>query len=530
MTRLHLLSLAALALLIGCPASSDDDDSYEDYAADDDDAWYDDDDDATPPMDDDDDGEEPVSDDDDATGDDDDATGDDDDATPEDGDDVTCLGAVEEPTLWYLSADDSNSQADAAHIRQLIADGMSLSGHLPLRPWELFNYYDWDYADAPQNELVVDTQLRADPADPELYDLVVGITSPAMSNTTRPDFNLVFAVDTSCSMGPAGMDAARETLVALSSQLRSGDVVSVVDWDDSVTIPLSNHAVSGPDDSTLAAAIATLIDDGSTDLELGLSEAYSLALASHDPEKLNRVILVSDGGANTGITSENLIAQHAADGEAEQIYLVGVGTPPADIYNDDLMNTVTDLGKGAYVYIDEPQEAWRQFTGERMLSNLGLSAKNVRLELTLPPGFAIERFYVEEISQNPDEVEPQHLGPNDSMVYVVTLRDCSADGESGLGEFGVTATWEELSGAEAFDREVITLDELLVADARAVYKARALMAYADAVNGVWAEASTQRRAFVDGHWEDVNGILQSFPEDEDLQEVLFVLGQFRTRF
>ena len=504
----RLAFLSILALLVACPASDDDDDWGAEGE------W---DDEGLPTGDED---GQPVSDDDDATADDD---------TVEDGEDISCIGAVEEPTLWYLSADDSNSQADAAHLRQLITTGASLSGHLPLRPWELFNYYDWDYTDAPPNRLAVDAQLRADPDDPERFDLVVGVTSAAMSNSSRPDLNLVFAVDTSGSMGAAGIDAAREAILAISSQLRAGDLVSVVDWDDSVSVTLANHAVSGANDSSLATAVNMLVDDGSTNLELGLARAYELALASHDPEKLNRVILISDGGANTGITSENLIAQHASDGEAQQIYLVGVGTPPADFYNDTLMNTVTDLGKGAYVYLDEPQEAWKQFTGERMVSNLGLAAKNVRLELTLPPGFAIERFYVEEISQNPDEVEPQHLGPNDSMIYVITLRDCSADGESGAGEFGVTATWEDLgSGAELFDSQTLTLAELLAADGRAVYKARALMAYADAVNGVWAE--TQQRPFLDAHWDTVNGILQSFPEDGDLQEVLFVLGQFRSRF
>ncbi len=511
----------------------DDDDACQDdddVADDDDDAW--DDDDAT--SDDDDaasDDDDAVSDDDDATADDDDATADDDDASPEDGEDITCLAAVEQPTTWYVSADDSNSQADAAHLRSLIEADAWLSSFGPFRPYEIFNYYDWDYPAAPPNELVVDAQLRPSADDPEVYMLAIGVTSEAMSAPTRPDLNLVLSLDTSCSMGGFPMDAEREVARAIASQLREGDTLSMVEWSSSTNVLLDGHAVTGNDDPLVASLVDGLIEGGGTDLAGGLVRAYSLAQANYDPAKLNRVVIVSDGGANMGVTSGQLIGANAADSEAESIYLVGVGTGEPAYYNDDLMNDVTDLGKGAYVYIDDEPEAWTQFTGEHFLQNLAVTAREVQLEMTLPEGFAVERFYGEQISQDQDEVEPQNIAPNDTMMFVQTVRDCSADAASGALEFAFTVTWQDAqTGALDSASFVATLDEMLGNSARQLEKVRALTAYVDAANDVWTLPPAQQGPYMDAAWATVNDVLGSFPTDADLQEVLYLTGRLRARF
>ncbi len=556
MTRSLIFTATLAALLAGCsvpdpaggepvppsddddgtPSSDDDDDddAYwddDDAAADDDDAWGDDDD----ASDDDDawsDDDDAVDDDDTVADDDDTVLGDDDTGEdPLDGEDITCDEFSEEPTLWYVSADDSNSQADGAHLRALIEDGSPLPGFGPFRPYELFNYYSWDFPPAPAGQLRVDAQLRADENDPELYSLVIGVTSPAMSEVTRPDLNLTFTVDTSCSMGGDGIQHERAALQAMASSLRQGDVVSVVEWDTSSALVIDSRAVTGPADTVLANYIDTLSAGGGTNLSGGLQAAYAQANANYDPSKLNRVVLISDGGANMGITDGQLIGQNAQDGQGEGIYLVGIGTPPHGSYNDTLMNDVTDLGKGAYLYIDEPSEAWHQLTGSRFLSNVAVAARDVRLEMTLPAGFAVETFYGEQISQDPTEVQPQHIAPNDSMLYVQTVRDCSADADSADALFEFTVTWQDLAtGADMSTSIAATRDQLLAESARELHKVSAITAYVDAANGVYQLPWSERRAYMDGVWSEVNAVLGSFPADQDLQEILYLVGVLRDRF
>ena len=561
-----LFFAAFAALLLGCPAdsspggdapqdpaTSDDDDAVDDddATADDDDATADDDD-ATGPWDDDDDDwgddddavddddataddDDAVSDDDDAATDDDDSVSDDDDATdepsPEDGEDITCLAAVEEPITWYVSADDSNSQADAAHLRSLIEAEAQLEYYGPYRAYEVFNYYSWDFPDAAANDLNVEAQIRATADDPELYTLAIGVTSEAMSAATRPDLNLVLSLDLSGSMSGYPMEAEREVALAIASQLREGDVLSLVEWSSSSNVLLDGHAVQGNADPVVDALLDSLQAGGGTDLAGGLSRAYTLAQANYDPDKLNRVVIISDGGANLGITSGALIGANAEDNESEGIYLVGVGTGDPTSYNDVLMNDVTDLGKGAYVYIDEFAEAWTQFTGERFLQNLAIAARDVQLEMTLPPGFAVERFYGEQISQDQEEVEPQNLAPNDSMLFVQTVRDCSADADSGSLEFVFNVTFTDAqTGALDSTSFSATLDEMLGNDARELRKVLALTAYVDAANEVWSLPYAERRSYMDAAWATVNDVLASFPTDDDLQEVLYLTGRLRDRF
>jgi Ca-activated chloride channel family protein len=62
------------------------------------------------------------------------------------------------------------------------------------------------------------------------------------------------------------------------------------------------------------------------------------------------VVLISDGGANTGITDEDLIGHYAANQEDSAIYLIGIGAADPEDYQAQLMDTVTDLWQGACFY------------------------------------------------------------------------------------------------------------------------------------------------------------------------------------
>ncbi|MBW2277191.1 MAG: VWA domain-containing protein [Deltaproteobacteria bacterium] len=116
---------------------------------------------------------------------------------------------------------------------------------------------------------------------------------------------------------------------------------------------------------------------GGTNLNAGLVTAYELANANFSENRINRVILMSDGGANVGVTDEELIAESADDSEGEGIYMMGVGVGSTGYFNEALMDTITDAGKGAYVYVDTTAEANKMF-GDRFLSNIEVAAKDMR--------------------------------------------------------------------------------------------------------------------------------------------------------
>ena len=543
MSRL-LFALALSLFLFGCPpaaddattdpfaGSMDDDDAADDDDAvsDDDDATWGDDDDA---WDDDDvsDDDDNAWDDDDAAPDDDDAVSDDDDVSGDDDDDDTvteddddtlddevCDEAFEAPQTKFLSADDSNSQADPAHNRQMLLDHQVAVD--TAKPWEYLNYYGFDYEPAEPGHVRIEPQL-VQGADGS-YDMLVAVVAPQIDPADRMPLNLVFSVDASGSMGGDGIAAAKASMYAIANSLMSGDVVSMVTWDTTNNVELDSYAVSGPNDSTLLATIDGITTGGSTNLNSGLVAAYDLANGNYDPSRVNRVVLISDGGANVGTTQADLIAASAEDGESEGIYLLGIGTPPAWYYNDELMDEVTDLGKGGYYYVDTEAEAESRFSYELIPGVFQVASRDVQLAVTLPPGFVVEEFTGEEMSSNPAEVEPQHLSVNDQMLYDLDLLDCSVDSGSPELEFLFTVEWEDpATGTPMIDTLSMSVADMLAADSRELYKAAALVSFAQAfaeVNDL--STATSKRAHLQDVIDQLNSAIVAFPTDPDLPEVL----------
>ena len=255
---------------------------------------------------------------------------------------------ADDDVALFLSPDDSNSMSSPVQAREaLLSSFGSLSG-LAIRPWEFLNYYRFAYPPAEPGSVAVHAAMMLDATDTgDEYVLQIGIASEAMANDERPPMSLTFVLDTSGSMEGHSLEMMKATCRQVAALLGEGDVVSMVTWNTQNNIVLSSHTVTGANDTTLLAAIDALEADGGTDLHSGLVAGYQLAAASHRQGVVSRVLLVSDGGANVGITDEEIIAEHAGDQGSDGIYLVGVGVGDSSTYNDLLMDRVTDVGKGA---------------------------------------------------------------------------------------------------------------------------------------------------------------------------------------
>lgn len=385
-----------------------------------------------------------------------------------------------EPVVLYMSNDDSNSQASPTFARRAIRDGQVVDP-FRVRIHEFLNYYDLSY-DAPKDApATVGVQMRRIDADTGEFALLLYAQGRQLGREDRRPINLVFSLDTSGSMDGEPLDLLKATMKAAAGELRQGDVVSIVTWNDVQSIELAGHAVAGPDDPALIQVIDALAAGGSTDLHGGLVTAYDLAQQHYGEDRINRVVMISDGGANTGVTDEELIAKAAADEDGEGVYLVGVGVGAAGGYNDQLMDTVTDKGKGAYVFVDSVAEAERSF-GARFLQNVEVSARDVQMQLTLPWYFGVKEFHGEEYSANPAEVEPQHLAPNDAMSYHQTIQSCDPRQVITTDTITARATFKHPITREEQTSEItVPIGEVTLADATQLHKADVVVAYAQAL-------------------------------------------------
>ncbi len=449
---------------------------------------------------------------------------------PEDPDEVPDESAEPEPAgcnhdddvTLFLSPDDSNSMSSPVQAREAVRGGWDGLGSTAIRTWEFLNYYRFDYPPAPAGEVAVSAAMLADASIPGEYMLQIGVASEAMTNATRPPMNLTFVLDTSGSMEGQAMAMMKASCRVIAGQLDEGDVVSMVTWNTENSVVLANHLVQGPDDAAVLAAVEALWADGGTDLHAGLLAGYDLAAAVHRPGIVSRVVLISDGGANTGITDAEVIAAHAADQGGDGIYLVGVGVGDSQSYNDRLMDEVTDLGKGAAVFVPTPEEANSIF-GERFVSTMAVAVRDVQVRLELPPGFEIVRFSGEEYSADPSEIEPQHLAPDDAMVFHQRIRTCDPTSVDSDSPISVTVRYSPAGTTQPVE---VTLDrsfgELWAADSALLLEGAAVFEYATALAAL-QQGDVDATATLENAKLALVRALEAAPFDADLLEIESIL-------
>lgn len=357
--------------------------------------------------------------------------------------------------------------------RRMIRERRSAPPAYLLRTYEFLNYYNVKYGNVEAGTLGVSAQLGVNAAGE--FELQIGVQAPPRE--ARRPMTLTFVLDTSGSMEGTPIALLREAVRAAASQLDAGDVVSLVTWNTGNAVALSGHVVTGPNDPALLAAVAGVSASGGTDLHGGLVAGYQLAEAHDGPGRVNRVILISDGVANVGVTDEEFIGRKADSEDKEGIYLVGVGV--GEGVNDTLMDAVTDAGNGAYIYLDSKDEAWRMF-GQRFAESVEVAARNVRVKATLPWYLSMRRFYGEEYSTDPNRVKPQHLAPGDSMVISQVLAPCQGAPAVDADPVEVVASWvEPLTYAKKTATFASTLGALKAGASAELARGKAIVAYAE---------------------------------------------------
>lgn len=425
----------------------------------------------------------------------------------------------------FLSPDDSNSMSSPVQARAAVLDGLTGLSAVPIRTWEFLNYYTFGYSPAPAGELrVTPSLLHEDGMAEGEYILQIGVSSERVVDDVRPPMNITLVLDTSGSMSGHPLDMLKETCRAIAASLREGDVISIVTWNTENTVVLANHVVTGSDDLELLQRIDAISADGGTDLHGGLVAGYALAMQTASPERTSRIVLVSDGGANVGITDETIIAQHAGNQTEDGIDLVGVGVGTANSYNDLLMDTVTDVGKGASVFIPDPREARKIFAAQ-FINTLAVAARDVQVKVELPPGFKIVRFSGEEFGTDPADIEAQHLAPNDAMVFHQRIETCAPALLDEDAAVTVTVRYVSAATAEAKESAVtVSFNELLQEPDPLLLKGAAVFEYAEALKAYRSDpGSVEGEAAVSAALAALARAQGAAPADNELIEIRTVL-------
>ena len=196
------------------------------------------------------------------------------------------------------------------------------------------------------------------------------------TSATRVPLNLSLVLDRSGSMGGGKLVAAREAAALLVRGLALEDVVSVVAYDDEVSV--ISEPVSGTGGADVPARIERIETGGSTNLSGGWLRGRELVQSRLAAGGVNRVVLLTDGQANVGLTRHDQLVGMCRAGREHGVSTTTIGF--GQDYDEVLLRDMADAGGGNAYYIERSDQAAAIF-GDELQGLLGLGAQNVRVEV-----------------------------------------------------------------------------------------------------------------------------------------------------
>ena len=266
--------------------------------------------------------------------------------------------------------------------------------------------------------------------------LRVGLTGFDLpSAEKRPPVNVAIVLDKSGSMQGDKIEQARSAAIEAVGRLGDDDIVSIVVYADVVEVLVP--ATKASDRQAIVSAIEKIQSQGGTALFAGVSKGAAELRKFKQEDRVNRVILLSDGLANVGpaSTSELTSLGESLLKEGISVTTLGLGLN----YNEDLMTGLASSSNGNHAFIENAQDLVGVFNNEfddllsvvatdfeiqidvqegvRPVRVLGCNADIDGSKITLPLAQLYSkqlRYFVVEV-----EVQPGELGATRDLASVM---------------------------------------------------------------------------------------------------------------
>lgn len=278
--------------------------------------------------------------------------------------------------------------------------------------------------------------------------LQLGLNSPLVADPrNRPPLSLTVVVDVSGSMSADGkLEFVREGLGQMVNELNDDDRIALVKYSSDATLLQPMIDIRG-NRNDLHGLIDRLVPEGATNIHDGLDFGYREAFRNYDSGRQNRLILLSDGVATTGITEDEPILDLSRRYNREGVGLttVGLGTD----FNLPLMRGLAEQGDGNFYFVEHAAAVEEVFTEELSYFTVPVAFD---VELRMAPGsdYRVVRAYGSRLWESTPDGGGAVVVPSVFLAHRVSHGDV---GEGGTRRGGGSALLVELMPEPSPQRE-----------------------------------------------------------------------------
>ena len=322
--------------------------------------------------------------------------------------------------------------ATYTNVRRFLLQQNTLPPKDAVRTEEFLNYFTYNYK-APQGDadFHVNFESMDAPWSPDRKLLLVGVQAKDVETKDLPPSNFVFLIDNSGSMFGV-FPMVIEAMNTLADQLRENDRISIVTYGGGVSTLMDGG--SGADKEAVKKKISSLCSGGYTPGGAGIVEAYKLAHKHFIKGGNNRIVLITDGDFNVGVSSESELVTMVEKERQSAIYLSAFGVGSGN-YKDSKLKMLANKGNGNYFYLDNVREAKRVMTNE-MTGKMFTLAKDVKFQIEFNPakvaayrlvGYELRKLAARDFNDDTKDAGEVGVGHQVTAVYELIMADAPAD-------------------------------------------------------------------------------------------------------
>lgn len=209
----------------------------------------------------------------------------------------------------------------------------------------------------------------------EVVHVMIDLEAPEAPNLQRAPLDVVLVVDRSGSMRGAPLASVTEAIASLLRLAHPNDRIGVVAFDNQATmvLALANHDVA-----TAAPRVRAIHSGGSTNLSGGWLKAFEMLAGSQRKEAIRRIVVLTDGHVNAGITGREQLTAMMGQGKIANVTTSFIGFSTG--YDEELLAALSLAGLGNNYYCEGPDQASAVFL-EEFQGLASVVAQNISVEV-----------------------------------------------------------------------------------------------------------------------------------------------------